>query len=222
MLGQVERGQGMVVGVVAEPGMGKSRLLYEFLQSLEEKDMAYLAGHCVSYGGMMPYLPVLDMLRQQCGITAGDSPEAVVAHVQQHLQQSNLVTDDEMAYVFHLLGVKEGTDHLALLGSETVKSRTFETLWHLLRSRSEQQPLILVVEDLHWVDQSSQDFHHAGREPHWQRHSAPGHLPSRLPTAVDRQVLRDTDGPAAPDLRRQPRMWCIQVHGKRCHRRWRR
>ena len=81
MLGQVERGQGMVVGVVAEPGMGKSRLLYEFLQSLEEKDMAYLAGHCVSYGSMMPYLPVLDMLRQQCGITAGDSPEAVVAHV---------------------------------------------------------------------------------------------------------------------------------------------
>ena len=109
--------------------------------------------------------------------------------MQQHLQQSNLVTDDEMAYVFHLPGRQGGTDHLALLGSETVKSRTFETLWHILRSRSEQQPLILVVEDLHWVDQSSQDFHRAGREPHWQRHSAPGHLPSRLPPWIGKSYV---------------------------------
>jgi len=53
LLGQVEQGQGLVVGLVAEPGMGKSRLLYEFLQSLAEKDVAYLTGHCVSYGSMM-------------------------------------------------------------------------------------------------------------------------------------------------------------------------
>ena len=158
ILGQVERGQGMVVGVVAEPGMGKSRLLYEFLQSLAEKDMAYLTGHCVSYGSMMPYLPVLDMLRQQCGITEGDSPEAVVERVEQYLQHSGLTSAADLAYVLHLLGVKNGTEHLALLASETVKSRTFDCLWHILRARSKQQPLILVVEDLHWVDQSSQDF----------------------------------------------------------------
>jgi class 3 adenylate cyclase/DNA-binding winged helix-turn-helix (wHTH) protein/tetratricopeptide (TPR) repeat protein len=158
LLAQVKRGQGMVVGIVADPGMGKSRLLYEFLQSLAEQDVAYLAGHCVSYGSMMPYLPVLDMLRQQCGIAEGDSPEVVLAHVRQHVHQNGLIADEEFAYVLQLLGVKEGTDHLALLGSETVKSRTVEALWHLLRSRSKQQPLLLVVEDLHWVDQSSQDF----------------------------------------------------------------
>jgi tetratricopeptide (TPR) repeat protein len=158
LLAQVKRGQGMVVGIVAEPGMGKSRLVYEFLQSLAEQDVVYLAGHCVSYGSMMPYLPVLDMLRQQCGIAAGDSPAAMVAHARRHVHQNGLVADEELAYVLQLLGVKEGTEHLALLGSETVKSRTVETLWHLLRSRSTQQPLILVVEDLHWVDQSSQDF----------------------------------------------------------------
>jgi class 3 adenylate cyclase/tetratricopeptide (TPR) repeat protein len=158
LLGQVERGQGLVVGLVAEPGMGKSRLLYEFLQSLAEKDVAYLTGHCVSYGSMMPYLPVLDMLRQQCGITEGDSPEIVTGRVEQYLHHSDLTSAADLAYILQLLGVKKGTEHLALLASETVKSRTFDCLWQLLRMRSKQQPLILVVEDLHWVDQSSQDF----------------------------------------------------------------
>lgn len=158
LLGQVEQGRGLVAGVVAEPGMGKSRLLYEFLHSVADQDVAYLTGHCVSYGSTTPYLPVLDMLRQYCSLEPGDQPEAVVTQVRQQLQQIGLRSDEATACVLQLLGVQEGIDYLALWDPAAVKSRTCETLWQLLLATSKQRPLILVLEDLHWVDQSSQDF----------------------------------------------------------------
>ena len=158
LLAQVEHGQGQVVGLVAEPGMGKSRLLYEFLRSLSGKEMTYLAGHCLSYGSMMPYLPVLDMLRHHCDITETDAPEAVVEKVRQRLHEVGLATDEDMAYLLQFLGVQEDTPHLAGLRSETLKARTIDVLCQMSLKRSKQQPVIMVVEDLHWIDQSSEDF----------------------------------------------------------------
>jgi predicted ATPase len=98
LLVQVERGQGQVAGLVAEPGMGKSRLLYEFLRSLSGKDITYLAGHCLSYGSMMPYLPVLDMLRQHCDIAETDSPEVVIEGTAA-VRRVGLASDEDMAYL---------------------------------------------------------------------------------------------------------------------------
>jgi len=158
LLAQVEHGQGQVVGLVAEPGMGKSRLLYEFLRSLNGKEMTYLAGHCLSYGSMMPYLPVLDMLRHHCDIAETDSPEAVVEKVRQRLDEAGLASDEDMAYLLQFLGVHEGTTHLAGLRSETMKARTIDLLCEMSLKRSKQQPVLIVVEDLHWIDQSSEDF----------------------------------------------------------------
>src|SRR5262249_35140209 len=68
LLDQVERGQGQVVGIVGEPGMGKSRLLYEFRRNLAGKRVTYLEGRCLSYASAIPYTPVLDVLREHCGI----------------------------------------------------------------------------------------------------------------------------------------------------------
>jgi len=75
------RGQGQVVGVAGEAGIGKSRLLYEFHQSLKGERVTYLEGHCLSYGSPIPYLPVLDIVRAGCGITEADSHEAITETV---------------------------------------------------------------------------------------------------------------------------------------------
>src|SRR5262249_31835696 len=74
LLTQVEAGHGQVVGVVGEPGLGKSRLVYEFRHSLGRRRLTYLRGRCLSYGSTTPYLPVLDLLRHSCGITETDRP----------------------------------------------------------------------------------------------------------------------------------------------------
>jgi DNA-binding NtrC family response regulator/class 3 adenylate cyclase len=77
VLAQVERGRGEVMGIIGEPGMGKSRLLAEWRQDLSGHAVTYLEGHCWSYGSAMPYLPVLDLLRAQCGITPADGAEVI-------------------------------------------------------------------------------------------------------------------------------------------------
>ena len=81
LLDRAVQGQGHVVGIMGEPGMGKSRLLYEFVQHLASKAVTYVEGHCLSYGNITPYLPVLDLLRHLCGITDADGPETLAAKV---------------------------------------------------------------------------------------------------------------------------------------------
>src|SRR5919197_2825742 len=75
---KAEAGHGQVVGLVGEPGIGKSRLLYEFRRSLGDRPITYLEGRCLSYGGTIPYLPVIDLVRANCGIAEADPPGVVI------------------------------------------------------------------------------------------------------------------------------------------------
>jgi hypothetical protein len=74
LLTQVEVGQGQVVGIVGEPGIGKSRILYELARSLRGTQVEYLEGHCLAYDQATPYGPVLGILRQLCGISDAEVP----------------------------------------------------------------------------------------------------------------------------------------------------
>lgn len=158
LLGQVEEGAGQVIGLVAEPGMGKSRLLREFCRSLDKDRALYLEGHCLSYGGTTPYLPIIDVLRQAWGIVEGDSHDAVVAHVQDALQQAGLASEENIAYLLHLLGVQDARRTLSHLTPDAIKSRTFALLRQLCFAASRAQALIIAIEDLHWIDPTSEEF----------------------------------------------------------------
>jgi class 3 adenylate cyclase/tetratricopeptide (TPR) repeat protein len=158
VLTQVEAGQGQIVGIAAEPGVGKSRLLYEFRRSLEGRPVTYLEGRCLSYGSAIPYVPVLDHVRQNCGIVETDSPEAITGKARCRLQEVGMGPDEWMPYLLQFLGLKEGTERLAGVGPETIKARTFETLRLMSLNDCRRQPLILAVEDLHWIDKSSEEY----------------------------------------------------------------
>src|SRR5262247_4213604 len=112
LFAQVEAGQGQVVGIVAEAGGGKSRLLYEFRQRLQDKQVTYLAGRCLSYGSTIPYHPLIDIIRHNCGITETDSPAILATKVQAALQEVGLRADDAAPYLYRLLGVEAGTESL--------------------------------------------------------------------------------------------------------------
>jgi class 3 adenylate cyclase/tetratricopeptide (TPR) repeat protein len=158
LLEQAEQGQGQVVGLVGEPGVGKSRLLFEFRQRLAGKAVTYLEGRCLSYGSAIPYLPVLDIVRNNCGIAESDTPEGMTAKVRSALEEVGMDPDQGAPYLLHLLGVKEGTQGLEVLTPEAIKTRTFETLRQLSLKGSRRRPIVFAVEDLHWIDRTSEEF----------------------------------------------------------------
>jgi class 3 adenylate cyclase len=158
LLAQVEGGQGQVAGIVGEPGVGKSRLLYELRQSLAGSRVTYLDGRCLSYGSNIPYLPVMDQFRNNCAIADTDSPEVMADKVRVALQEVGMDPDDGAPYLLHLLGLKAGAERIDVLTAEAIKARTFETLQQMSLRGSRRRPLILAIEDLHWIDNASEEY----------------------------------------------------------------
>jgi DNA-binding NtrC family response regulator/tetratricopeptide (TPR) repeat protein len=158
LLDQVEAGQGQVVGIVGEPGVGKTRLINEFSRGLARQRVSWLEGRCVSYGNTVPYLPLLDILRQACQIVETDNPGPVAERVATTLQGMGIDGDAWAPYLLQLLGVKDGGAHLTELSPEATRMRTFTVLRHLFQATSQQTPLVIVVEDLQWLDHTSEAF----------------------------------------------------------------
>jgi len=158
LLTQVEAGQGQVVGIIAEAGGGKSRLLYEFRQRFQDKRVTFLDGQCLSYGSSIPYHPIIDLVRQHCAIAEGDNTETLSAKVRCALQAVGMDAEECSPYLLQLLGVKAGTEPLAVFTPEAIRTRTFEVLKQMSLKGSQQRPLIVAIEDLHWIDQTSEAY----------------------------------------------------------------
>lgn len=151
-------GQGQVVGVAGEPGLGKSRLLYEFAQSLRRQPVMYREGHCLAYASTTPYALMRNLLRQLCGLGEADAPASIAARMGQYLRQIEMVPEDEAPLLLQLLNVPVDAMALAQLWPEAHKARTFALLHHVILGGSRRQPLILVVENLHWIDPTSDEW----------------------------------------------------------------
>jgi class 3 adenylate cyclase/DNA-binding winged helix-turn-helix (wHTH) protein len=156
LLAQVVEGQGHVVGIVGEPGIGKSRLVFEFRGSVMGRDLAYLEGRCLSHGSTTIYLPVLDLIRHQCGLTDADNPATITAKVQPRLREMGMEPEVWAPYLLWLLGVQAASERLATLSPPVLKERILETLLQMWHRGSQQRPLVIVVEDLHWIDATSE------------------------------------------------------------------
>lgn len=152
------QGHGQVVGIVGDAGIGKSRLLFEFRRTLTEEPVTYLESHCVSYGSVIPYLPVLELLRATCQVAETDTQETVGAKVRRLLEGIEMELEEATPYLLWLLGVKEGTEQIAMLSPEGVQARTFEILRRMCLHASRRQPLILAIENLHWIDRTSERY----------------------------------------------------------------
>jgi class 3 adenylate cyclase/tetratricopeptide (TPR) repeat protein len=158
LLEQAERGRGQVVGIVGEPGVGKSRLLYEFRQGLAGRRVTYLDGRCQSYGARIPYLPVIDILRSNCGIDEADPPEAVTDKVRFGVEEVGLAPQRAVPYLLNLLGVKDESGTMEALAPDVIRTRSVEALRQLAVKGSQRRPIIFAVEDVHWIDRLSEEY----------------------------------------------------------------
>ena len=156
-LAAVSRGQGHAVGIVGDVGIGKSRLLDEFRRSLAGQEVIYREGACLSDASAIPYVPVLAILRQSCDIGDSDSADTITTSLRQRLESLDMNVEESAPYLFQLFGLREGTERLAQLTSETIRVRTLEVLRQMILGASARRPLVVVVEDLHWVDKASEE-----------------------------------------------------------------
>jgi predicted ATPase/DNA-binding winged helix-turn-helix (wHTH) protein len=158
LLARVETGRGQVIGIVGEPSIGKSRLLYEFQQSLKQERVCWLTGNSPPYGRVVRYRPFLDMLRTACQVKEGDTEPQRQRKLQQaiHLLPSQL-GQKFCPYLEALFDVADAKAKLQYQAPHYKQQKTIEALEAFALALSESHPLVLVAENLHWVDPASEE-----------------------------------------------------------------
>lgn len=157
-LAQAGEGQGQLFAVVGEPGVGKSRLFYEFTRSRRTENWLILESGSVSYGKAAPWLPVIDLLKAYFEIEDRDDARRIREKV-----TGKLLTLDEglkpvLAAILALLDVPAEDAAWEALDPPQRRRRTLEAVRGLLLRESQVQPVVAVFEDLHWIDTETQAF----------------------------------------------------------------
>lgn len=155
---RVLSGSGQVVGIVGEAGVGKSRLLFEMRNRLAPDEAVYLEGRCLHFGGAMAYLPVLDILRAYFDIQDGDREAIVKKKMRDIIARLDENLDHVIAPLQEILSLTEDDDAFKQLEPKIKREKTFDALRDLLVRSSQEKPLVLAVEDMHWIDKTSEDF----------------------------------------------------------------
>jgi tetratricopeptide (TPR) repeat protein len=156
---KVVNGSGQVLGVVGEAGVGKSRLLLEFRRSLANKNLNYFEGRCLHYAGSMAYLPFLDILRSYFDIAEGQREYIIKKNIKEKLKTVDRESLSISIPAYQdMLSLKIDDESWNSLEPKQRRERTFESLKNLFICLSKEKPLILAVEDLHWMDKSSEEF----------------------------------------------------------------
>ncbi|MGH7304275.1 MAG: adenylate/guanylate cyclase domain-containing protein, partial [Candidatus Rokuibacteriota bacterium] len=161
-LGEIHRRtvdrQGAIALLMGDPGVGKSRLLYEFLSRLEVETVQVLEATCASYGRSMAYRPILDLLRRCLGLFEGIAADETRSRVAKQHQFLGLDGEERDILLAHFLGVSAPPEFLNRLSGAQLKERTFGAVRDVFLRMSKQEPLILIVENMHWIDTASEDF----------------------------------------------------------------
>jgi len=151
-------GQGQVVGILGEPGVGKSRLIYEFRQSLPEEEYSYLEGGCLHYGEAIAYLPILDILRNYFEISGGEHEAAARERVDRKIATFGGHMDSLLPPVYEVLSFSVDDEEYTKLEPQARRQKVFEAIRQLLITESREKPLVLAIEDLQWIDKTSEEF----------------------------------------------------------------
>jgi len=154
-LRQTQDGSGGAIGIVAEPGIGKSRLCYEFVANCREEKLEVFEAQAQAHGKSIPFMPVLQMLRSFFGI--GDSEPEQSAR--EKIAGRALLLDpgfaEQLPLMFDFLGVPDPDRPVPQMSPEGRQRALGEVVCRLVSNPGRRKTLVLVVEDLHWVDEGS-------------------------------------------------------------------
>jgi class 3 adenylate cyclase/tetratricopeptide (TPR) repeat protein len=212
-LEQAKRGQGQVMFVSGEAGVGKSRLLLEFRRSILDEAVTWLEGQCISYGNRIPYLPMIDILKSNFGVQEGDNDAPIARKVDEDTAHWHEAARATVPYLKYLLNIDPGDPAVLTMDPLERRAGVFDGLRALVLQESQQRLLVLVVEDLQWIDEKSQealvvlvdviasasvlliltyrpDYAHSLGERTYYGRVALGNLPSEESAAMAERVLQ--------------------------------
>jgi class 3 adenylate cyclase/predicted ATPase len=150
-------GHGQIVAVVGEPGVGKSRLCYEF-KMVARSGCLLLETFSVSHGKAAAYLPLIDLLKSYFAIESVDDERRRQEKITGKVLTLDRSLEDTLPYLFALLGIADSNNSLEQTDPQIRRRRTFEAIKRLLLRESLNQPLLILFEDLHWLDSETQAF----------------------------------------------------------------
>ena len=154
---QAVTGQGQMVGVVGEPGVGKSRLFHEF-KVLSEQHCLVLETFCAAHGSGYAYLPLIELLRNYFHIRPQDDERTLHEKVAGRVVALDRELEDGLPYLLSLLGHSEFVAALQQMDPNIRQQRSFDAIKRILVRESLTQPVVLIFEDLQWLDEGTQAF----------------------------------------------------------------
>ena len=149
--------KGQAFSVISEAGVGKSRLLYEFRKAVSNEEVTFMEGKCLSYSRGVAYHPIIDIVKSNFDIAERDGDLEIREKLEWGLKALDMDESSTLPHLLELLSVREsGVDYISL-SPEARKDRIAEALNRIIIKVSQIRPLIMAIEDLHWIDKSSED-----------------------------------------------------------------
>jgi class 3 adenylate cyclase/tetratricopeptide (TPR) repeat protein len=152
---QARVGRGQIVAVMADPGVGKSRLFYEF-KATSQSDWMLLEALSASHGKASAYLPVLELLSSYFEISRDDDDRKRRERILGRVLGLDRNLEDALPYLYSLYNIAEAGDSLAQMEPQVRRRRTLEAIKRIMLRESLNQPLMVIFEDLHWIDTETQ------------------------------------------------------------------
>ena len=154
---EARAGRGQVIFLMGEAGIGKSRLLLEFQRRLADEPVTWLTGRCISYGKEMAYLPIIDLLKHNFQVEEGDDDATISAKIERGMEALGEALQPAIPHIRYLLSVPPGDDSVLRLEAQQRRLKLFEALRSMMLQGGQRRPLVLAVEDLHWIDKTSEE-----------------------------------------------------------------
>jgi class 3 adenylate cyclase len=151
-------GRGQLAFLVGEAGLGKSRLLYEFRRKLAGVPHSWFEGRCASFAQTTPFHAVIDGIRRRAGIDDQDDDTAIAEKLENQELDAGGGLEWTLPFMRHLLSLPSGNADVDALDAMTRRSECSRALQARFLREAKQQPLVLVIEDFHWIDAASEEF----------------------------------------------------------------
>ncbi|MFT4563902.1 MAG: class 3 adenylate cyclase [Gammaproteobacteria bacterium] len=155
-LANAENGHGQVIGIVGEPGLGKSRLCFEFVERCRQQGLPVFEAHCPAHGKNIPYLPILELFRNYFEINADDNAAQARKKIAGTLTLLDPTLQQSLPVLFEFMGVGDPNHPLPLMDAEAKQRQLYELIHRNVNAQ--EQLTVTLIDDLHWVDPGSDGF----------------------------------------------------------------